>query len=387
MAFTEEQLKAVNFDLKKDSIVNAGAGSGKTTSMVGRVSKLIREGENPSSIFVSTFTKSASLEMIGRLNKSVGKVKASRVRIGTTHSLFYKLLKECHMHSNRPKNFKILMDGKKYMFFLDLLKRNEWHCKAPHTYMGNISLLKNQNVSAIEYAQHLAENPMYKGQTPKNTSALAICQGYLAYDEYVRKNNLIDFDDMLFRSYRDMSDPKHEAFLKSIRKAIKHIIIDEAQDLNLIQYNLIELISGSNRNIMLIGDDFQAIYGWRGSELNYLFDFIKRKNPEIINITRNYRCPPAVVNASNALISRNLNQISKVLVPNKEMNHAPEVLFSVDPEEEAQVVIDKLNEVFSLGYEFGDVAILYRTNAQSRPFVDMFESYEIPYNISSDITF
>lgn len=387
MAFNDEQKVAVLYKARKDSIVNAGAGAGKTTSMVGRISKLIRDGVNPSSIFVSTFTKASAIDMTKRLEKSTGKTEAKRVMIGTTHSLFFTLLKNSRKYAGKNSKFNILMDFKKYKFFLDLMKSKDLHCKSPLTYMSHISLLKNENISAMEYSLRISADPMYTKQTPKDNSQVAIAFAYLAYDEHTRKNNLVDFDDMLFLAYRELSNPKNAKYLATVRKTIEYIMIDEAQDLNGIQYQLVELIAGDNKNIMLILDDFQAIYGWRGSSISRLFDFIKRRNPEIINITTNYRCPPSVVEASNKLIKYNTRQIDKKLVAFKTTENQPIVMISDDPENEADNIIDKLEELMHDGYSYSDICILYRTNAQSRALVDRFFKFEIPYDVKSEFSF
>lgn len=387
MSFNEEQKVAVSFKSNTDSIVNAGAGSGKSTSMIGRITKLIKEGTNPSSLFISTFTKSAAVEMTKRLAKSVGKEKADRVMIGTTHSLFYRLLKNCKKYRGENSNFTILMEYKKVRFFIDLIKNNELFAKSPNTYITHISLLKNKDIDALAYSNEINQNSKFKGKTPKNCSEVAIAYGYLAYENHLRKNHYVDFDDMLFLTHRELKKDKNAKYLGILRDTIRYIMIDEAQDLNYLQYKLIELISGDNKNIMLILDDFQAIYGWRGSSINLMFDFMEQRKPQIINITRNYRCPPSVVESSNKLIKFNNKQIDKALVAEKDSDHKPVVIISDDPENEADNVINHIEGVLMDGYEFSDICILYRTNAQSRALVDRFIINEIPHTVKSDFSF
>jgi len=387
MSFNDEQKVAVSFKSNIDSIVNAGAGAGKSTSMIGRITRLIKEGVNPSSLFISTFTKSAAVEMTNRLAKSVGKEKASRVMIGTTHSLFYKILKNCKKYRGENANFTILMEYKKIRFFIDLIKNNDLFAKSPHTYITNISFLKNKDVDAISYSNEINQDARFKNKTPKTCSEVAIAFGYMAYENYLRKNNYVDFDDMLFLTYRELKKDKNSKYLNILRDTIRYIMIDEAQDLNYLQYKLIELISGDNKNIMLILDDFQAIYGWRGSSINLLFDFMEQRKPQIINITRNYRCPPSVVESSNKLIKFNKKQIDKALVAEKSSDHQPVIIISEDPENEADNVINHIENVLMDGYEFSDICILYRTNAQSRALVDRFIMNEIPHTVKSEFSF
>ena len=387
MSFNDEQKVAVSFKSNIDSIVNAGAGAGKSTSMIGRITRLIKEGVNPSSLFISTFTKSAAVEMTNRLAKSVGKEKASRVMIGTTHSLFYKILKNCKKYRGENANFTILMEYKKIRFFIDLIKSNDLFAKSPHTYITNISFLKNKDIDAISYSNEINQDTRFKNKTPKTCSEVAIAFGYMAYENYLRKNNYVDFDDMLFLTYRELKKDKNAKYLNILRDTIRYIMIDEAQDLNYLQYKLIELISGDNKNIMLILDDFQAIYGWRGSSINLLFDFMEQRKPQIINITRNYRCPPSVVESSNKLIKFNKKQIDKALVAEKSSDHNPVIIISEDPENEADNVINHIENVLMDGYEFSDICILYRTNAQSRALVDRFIMNEIPHTVKSEFSF
>jgi DNA helicase-2/ATP-dependent DNA helicase PcrA len=279
------------------------------------------------------------------------------------------------------------MEYKKIRFFIDLIKNNDLFAKSPHTYITNISFLKNKDVDAISYSNEINQDARFKNKTPKTCSEVAIAFGYMAYENYLRKNNYVDFDDMLFLTYRELKKDKNAKYLNILRDTIRHIMIDEAQDLNYLQYKLIELISGDNKNIMLILDDFQAIYGWRGSSINLLFDFMEQRKPQIINITRNYRCPPSVVESSNKLIKFNKKQIDKALVAEKSSDHQPVIIISEDPENEADNVINHIENVLMDGYEFSDICILYRTNAQSRALVDRFIMNEIPHTVKSEFSF
>jgi DNA helicase II / ATP-dependent DNA helicase PcrA len=384
--FNDEQLVAVKYRDKKNCIVNAGPGSGKTTSMVGRIVSLLEEGVNPRKLFISTFTKDAAETMTKRVSRLVDKSVAKQIRIGTTHSLFYRILRDLREYNGLRQPLKIITGGRQYGFFLDLIKEHDLNCKAPMYYTENISALKNRNIDAVKNLMTLQQEPTLKRSTYKDNNKLAVGFAYIEYEKFKKKEKLVDFDDMLCLTLEMLKNPDNEEFLVKLRKSIDYIMVDEAQDLNSTQYELVELISNGT-NLMLILDDFQAIYGWRGSHISLLFQFIEKYKPNIINVTTNHRSPKEHVRCANALISHNTKQISKSLKPYDDRSCKPQVIHSIDIEDEAQVVFEKIEYLLEAGYKFSDICILYRTNAQSRALMDIFESYEIPVEVSGGYSF
>lgn len=385
MQLNAEQEKVVGFKGGTNCIVNAGPGSGKTRCVTIYVGRLLKEGVSPTSLFVCTFTKDAANEMTERIMKDSGPI-AKRLRIGTTHSLFFKILKDIREFQGVRNKIKILTGGYQFKMFLDFIKEDELNCNAPLYYIERISALKNKNISPTDYMKQLSEDKTLSKATHKNNNTLAVARAYLKYEQRKRKERLVDFDDMLTLTLEELKDPKNEQFVTRLRKSIKQIIVDEAQDLNSTQYELLELIS-NGKNLMLVLDDFQAIYGWRGSHLSLLFNFIEKYKPTIYNVTKNYRSPSEHIHHANSLIKHNTKQISKVCEPATGRNRPPTVMISNDPEHEAEQIFAKIESLVADGVPFNDICILYRTNAQSRALYDLCCMYDIPVRISGGFTF
>ena len=367
------QVKAV---LHGDSplAVIAGAGSGKTRVITHRVAHLIQRGILPSRLFVTTFTNRAADEMKERLVPMIGESRSQRLRIGTFHSLcrtiLIDLLKKQSVH--RFENPRLFKSGTRFFVMQGVFKRADLNEKQTKLALKEISFWKNDGLTVEEV----------------KAKRLPFSDYYEVYENHVHTENLMDFDDMLFRTYFELIKPKNKDFLESVQQRIDHILVDEGQDLNRIQFMLTSLLSGTKRNVTLVGDDYQVLYGFRGASVHHFLQFLKDFNPEVVKLEQNYRSTNTIVGLGNRLIDHNKIQIKKTLFTENEVGDPPEVIVGYDADDEAEQVFDKIeNLVVNCGYELSDICILYRTNAQSRAIVDVLVKNSIPHKVHSRFGF
>ncbi|MFC2695927.1 MAG: ATP-dependent helicase [Candidatus Absconditicoccaceae bacterium] len=407
----EEQTLAA-LHTKTSSLIIAGAGSGKTRVLTYKIAYLIRGLQLPvQRILAVTFTNKAANEMKERLiklgdeilsqNFDQGKQQekadsdnlsdflsemqnSSKIQkglearelkwIGTFHSIFLKILKEDIEALGRKftKNFGILDSDDSSKIIRDLLKRFALSDTfKPQEVKGFISTQKNNGNTAELFLKHTNGN--YEASMGKL---------YQEYEKELEKANSLDFDDLLLLPY--LLFKQDEKILKKWQNAFDYILVDEAQDTNWIQFELMKLISGTGANITLIGDDFQSIYGWRGALMENFLN-VKQYRPDIqmFKLQTNYRSKPHIVNAGNAVIKQNKNQYEKNIVAHREGNDKITIFnHNTDIDEAANTVelIKQMKAKEKLKSR-GQVAILYRTNAQSGNFETMFIQEGIPYKI------
>ena len=407
----EEQTLAA-LHTKTSSLIIAGAGSWKTRVLTYKIAYLIRGLQLPvQRILAVTFTNKAANEMKERLIKlgdeilsqnfdqgnpqekadsddlsdflsemqSSAKIqKGLEARelkwIGTFHSIFLKILKEDIEALGRKftKNFWILDSDDSSKIIRDLLKRfvlNDTF--KPQEVKGFISTQKNNGNTAELFLKHANGN--YEASMGKL---------YQEYEKELEKANSLDFDDLLLLPY--LLFKQDEKILKKWQNTFDYILVDEAQDTNWIQFELMKLMSGTGANITLIGDDFQSIYGWRGALMENFLN-VKQYRPDIqmFKLQTNYRSKPHIVNAGNAVIKQNKNQYEKNIVAHREGNDKITIFnHNTDIDEAANTVelIKQMKAKEKLKSR-GQVAILYRTNAQSGNFETMFIQEGIPYKI------
>jgi len=407
----EEQTLAA-LHTKTSSLIIAGAGSWKTRVLTYKIAYLIRGLQLPvQRILAVTFTNKAANEMKERLiklgdeilsqNFDQGKQQekadsddlsdflsemqsSSKIQkglearelkwIGTFHSIFLKILKEDIEALGRKftKNFWILDSDDSSKIIRDLLKRFALNDTfKPQEVKGFISTQKNNGNTAELFLKHVNGN--YEASMGKL---------YQEYEKELEKANSLDFDDLLLLPY--LLFKQDEKILKKWQNAFDYILVDEAQDTNWIQFELMKLMSGTGANITLIGDDFQSIYGWRGALMENFLN-VKQYRPDIqmFKLQTNYRSKPHIVNAGNAVIKQNKNQYEKNIVAHREGNDKITIFnHNTDIDEAANTVelIKQMKAKEKLKSR-GQVAILYRTNAQSGNFETMFIQEGIPYKI------
>jgi len=392
----KQQRKAVTFG-DKPLMVIAGAGSGKTSVLTHRVAHLLERGYLPSKLMVTTFTKKASEEMIERLEPLIGETKADRLKIGTFHSLCFRFWKDLRESNGRHTHPKLIMGGGRWMTMVKIINKyaynkydNRFATKDIKLLLNKISYWKNECKRVRDLEKHVKEFniEMYDSDPKTNshwkfTREGTYIQAYKDYQKAIRSQKRVDFDDMLFRTYFELKNPKNKKFLGRLRKRIHHILVDEAQDLNKVQFLLVKLLAGKNLRITMVGDDYQVLYGFRGAKVTEIIEFGKYYNATTIKLEQNYRSTPEIVECGNKLIKHNTTQIWKNLFTENEPIMKPYVMMSTNVEEEAQAVMQKIEQMILEGYNLGDIAILYRTNAQSRAIVDTFIVNHIPHKVYS----
>ena len=366
----EQQKKAV---LKKDGplLVIAGAGSGKTKVLTTKVAYLIEQGVSPYNILAITFTNKAAKEMKERIENLVG---FNQIQVSTFHSFGLKLIRENYELLGYNKNFTIVDSDDSASIIKKILKELNIQ-EDVKTIKNVISNNKNELITPFEYEKYV--------QTDFDNIVLKV---YERYEKKLKLNNCIDFDDLLllpillFRKYPEV--------LKKYQEKYKYILIDEYQDTNEAQYTLAKMISAKYKNVCVVGDDSQSIYSWRGSNYKNILNFEKDyPNCEVILLEQNYRSTKKIIESSNTLIKNNLTRKDKNLWTLNDDGEDITYHQAEDEIDEAKYVVDNINKLICSGEKLGDIAVLYRVNAQSRNFEKEFLLANIPYKIVGSFYF
>ncbi|WP_297419673.1 ATP-dependent helicase [Clostridium sp.] len=363
--------------LHKDGVcmVIASAGSGKTKVLTHRIANLIKnESISPYNILSVTFTKKAGEEMKERLFKLVGQ-DANNVTMGTFHAICFRILKEQNYLNN---NIQIIKEWQQTKFIEDVIKNNSlnilWDVKQC---LNFISWQKN---NLITYEDELEID---------NDFMFLYDQLKILYKEYELlkiKNNLIDFDDMLIKCYAMLKE--NPTIQNYYINKFQYVLVDEFQDTNKAQYEIIKLIVEGVKNLFVVGDDAQSIYGFRSADINIMINFEKQwSNVHKIILDTNYRSTQDIVDISNKLIKHNKKQLDKTCKANQKYFKPIEFNCYIDEDDEGENISQKIKELNNNGYKYEDIAILYRCNAQSRAIEDGLIKQKIPYIILSGTNF
>ncbi len=357
-------------------LILAGAGSGKTKTLTHRIANLILHGIRPGEILAVTFTNKAAREMKDRVEKLVPGVNLPYM--GTFHSICVRLLRIEHDAADLPRDFLIYdADDQTSLIrrIIKDLKLADNKALKPKSIQSIISNEKNKGVSASDYAA--------KALYPNQEKIAAVFKNYEAEK---KKAGALDFDDLLLKTL--------ELFLNNpeIRQKwqirFKHILIDEYQDTNDVQYRLVRLLVSSDRNICVVGDDWQSIYSWRGADFTNILNF-ERDFPgaKVIKLEQNYRSTGAILSVSQKVISKNKTRTDKVLYTEAGDGEPVEIESLSDEMAEARFVALKILQLLKTYHNYSDFAILYRTNAQSLSFEKAFIDFKIPYKIVGGVRF
>lgn len=398
----DTQKEAVTYKTSPLMVI-AGAGSGKTLVLTYRVAYLIKKGIKPSNLFITTFTNKASEEMIERLKLLVGEKKANRLVIGTFHSLCFKMYKDLLDYTNEVWDYiKILKGGARFMTMVSIVNKykvsSDFHklaIKDIKYLLNRISTYKNNGCTVDQLFNSLSDKDkdILENNSPsdkKFEKYSIIITEYLVYkdyEDYLKEKGMIDFDDMLLKTYVILSDKKNRPILENIRSKISHILVDEAQDLNIIQHKLINILSGEKKGLTIVLDDWQSIYRFRNVHVESVFEFKDKFNAHVIKLEQNYRSTKNIVNTSNKLIKYNTVQIDKTLFTNNEEGEKVNFNIFPDADSEAKFILDEINNLTNDGVKLNDIAIIYRTNAQSRPIVDELILNDINHIVYSNESF
>jgi DNA helicase-2/ATP-dependent DNA helicase PcrA len=366
-------------------MIVAGAGSGKTKVLTTRIAHLMAHcGIDAFNILALTFTNKAAREMKERVEKILGNNESRNLYIGTFHSVFARILRTEAPKLGYPNNFTIYdTDDAKSVVktVVNELSLDDKHYK-PNTVYNRISSAKNALVGPAEYA-----TDYYIQQEDMRSNRPAIAQIYDAYSKRCFKNGAMDFDDLLLKMY-DLLKNFPDALSKYQHK-FKFILIDEYQDTNPAQYEIIKLLGAMHENICVVGDDAQSIYSFRGATIQNILQFQKDYDDvKVIKLEQNYRSTQSILNVANEVIKNNKGQIPKSLWTDNAEGEKIRLVRTMTDNEEGKFVADSIQELkLRNHYSNKDVAILYRTNAQSRSFEESLRRMGIAYTMYGGISF
>ncbi len=366
------------------SLVIAGAGSGKTRVLTYKIAYLIQLGLDPRNILALTFTNKAANEMKTRIGDLIGMEYAHYVNMGTFHSVFSRILRVEAEHIGFDSHFTIYDENDSRSLIKTIVKEMMLDEKMykPSTVHSRISMAKNTLISAQQYANdaEIYERDRYSRMTE-------IGKIYMAYQERCRRANAMDFDDLLVMTYQLFK--QHEDIRRKWVERFKYILVDEYQDTNKVQQMIVDLLASENKRICVVGDDAQSIYSFRGANIDNILNFTKiYPEAKLFKLEQNYRSTQRIVEAANSLIRHNQRQIRKEVFSENALGDSLLVKPAYSDKEEASIVCRDIKKYMRQhGGNYSDFAILYRTNAQSRPFEDEFLRQSIPYRIYGGLSF
>lgn len=366
-------------------MVLAGAGSGKTRVLTYRIAYMLAVNNiSPYRILALTFTNKAAAEMRERIINLVGGDLAKAVTMGTFHSVFYRILRVEAEKIGFSSNITIYDTDDSKSLIKSIIKEMGLDPKqyTPGFVLSRISMAKASLLSAQEYA----DNPEIQANDRMSNKPM-ISQIFAKYNDRLHKANAMDFDDLLYFMNVLLRDSPEALF--KYQNRFNYILIDEYQDTNFAQYLIIKRLSALNRNICVVGDDAQSIYGFRGADIQNILNF-KRDYPgtRIFKLEQNYRSTQNIVNAANAVIKHNKDRMPKDVWTDNAEGAKIEVIRASSDQEEAQEIADKIFELQMRDHvENRQFAILYRTNTQSRSLEEAMVKRHIPYKIFGSISF
>ncbi|HPC57032.1 MAG TPA: 3'-5' exonuclease [Caldisericia bacterium] len=371
---SENQKKAV-LHIEGPLLVFAGAGSGKTKTLTYRVAYLIEELKvKPDNILAVTFTNKASEEMKERIKNLLNK-DINLFWIGTFHSMCSRILRKEIVYLGYNKNFTILDEDDSLKIIDEAIKNLDFqknYFQSREIY-NKISYIKSRGLFVEDYI-------------PKDGCDEALKKIFLKYEEIKKKGNLVDFDDLINFVTKILN--QNDIISRFYSEKFKFILVDEYQDINPAQHKLLKALTKYNKNIFVVGDDDQSIYKFRGSSselmLSFKDDFEK---VEVVYLSENYRSTETIVNASKFLIKNNKTREEKPLYAIKSGGDKIKLYRAINEIDEARFVIKKIIELKETGIDFSQIAILYRTNAQSRTFEEAAILFSIPYRLVGGIKF
>lgn len=360
-------------------LILSGAGSGKTRVITHRIAYLIQHHRvSPFRILAVTFTNKAANEMKERLDKLLGEGMSRNLWVATFHSTCARILRKDIEHLDGfTRNFTIFDKGEQVTIVKDILRQfnlddKQYH---PRTIHDLVSKAKNKFIKPSAYAS-----------TAEGFYEKIVAQVYPMYQDTLRKNNALDFDDLLnftiqlFNNYPDV--------LEYYQKKFEYVLVDEYQDTNHCQYELVRFLSGEKKNVCVVGDDDQSIYGFRGADIHNILNFENHyPNTYVLRLEQNYRSTKNILEAAWSVVQNNKARKEKKLWTNKEQGELITCYEAMDERDEAGYVGTRIEDWNSEGVEYKDFAIFYRTNAQSRIFEEALRSANIPYQIVGGLGF
>lgn len=379
----ESQWSAVR-ECEHPLLVIAGAGSGKTRVLTYKIAYLLERGYAPWEVLALTFTNKAAKEMNERISSIVGVGKSRGLWSGTFHSIFARILRAESQFIGFESNFTIYDSSDARSLIKSIIKELKLDDKTykPSKVQGRISDAKNRLMLPQVYA---ADTHMTSRDTRDNMPD--VHRIYTEYFKRCRTSRAMDFDDLLL--YTFLLFDKAEEVRKKYAQRFRYILVDEYQDTNYAQHAIVNLLTKDNHHICVVGDDAQSIYSFRGANIDNILQF-NRQYPEAITLKleRNYRSTQNIVDAANSIIRHNKEQIEKTVFSENEKGDKILLMPSSSDKEEASKVIGHISRLHrSEDVALSEIAILYRTNAQSRSFEDALREKNIPYRIYGGLSF
>ena len=352
-------------------LIIAGAGSGKTRTMTYRIAYLLSKGVPAASIMALTFTNKAAKEMLSRVDKLTGG-SAADAWIGTFHSICVRILRRDIEKIGYQRSFVIYDDDDQMRVLKDIFKRMDIDDKLlPYREVKSIiSDAKNRLLSADEWF----------AQSHKDFRSQKIHDIFRAYDIALKNANALDFDDLISKTLQLLVD--HPPVLSYYQSRFSHVHVDEYQDTNYAQYSLVRLLTQESRNLCVVGDDDQSIYGWRGADIRNILEFQKDfPNAKVIKLEQNYRSSSNILEAANAVIANNKGRMDKALWTDLGEGEKIKFCHAGDEHEESAWVCERIRVLHQKGLPYAQIAVLYRMHAQSRVPEEMLMRAGIPYRI------
>lgn len=361
---------------RSNLLVLAGAGSGKTRVLVHRIAWLLSvEQCSPYSVMAVTFTNKAAAEMRHRIEQLIGTSQAG-MWVGTFHSLAHRLLRAHHLDAGLPQDFQILDSEDQHRLLKRIIKslsldEKQWPARQAMWYINGKKDdgLRPQHIETYN-------NPIEK-------TWLSI---YRAYQEACDRAGLVDFAELLLRAYELWANKPQ--ILQHYQARFSNILVDEFQDTNSIQYAWIKILAGDSASVMIVGDDDQSIYGWRGAQIENIQRFLRDFNgAQTIRLEQNYRSTGNILKAANALIAHNEDRLGKELWTEDALGEPISVYCAFNELDEARFVVNRIKQYAEDGGRLTDCAILYRSNAQSRVLEEALIQANQPYRIYGGMRF
>ncbi len=366
------------------SLVIAGAGSGKTRVLTYKIAWLMEQGMAPEHILALTFTNKAAKEMQERIALQVGAEKASRLWMGTFHSIFYRILRYEHELLGLSSNFTIYDQTDSKALIKTIVREMGLDEKVykPGSVAGRISAAKNRLVMPEQYMA--SANTMNADRAAKVPATGEI---YRRYAQRCRQAEAMDFDDLLLHTWLLFRD--HPEVCRKYEERFQFVLVDEYQDTNYAQDQIVWQLTQHRQRVAVVGDDAQSIYSFRGANINNILRFRERYNgAKLFKLEQNYRSTQTIVNAASKLIAHNKGQIPKEVYSKKDVGDPIELMRCYSDIDEAGSVMKRIKELHNRkGFSFADIAILYRTNAQSRSFEEVLRKNAVPYRIYGGVSF
>ncbi len=358
-------------------LILAGAGSGKTTVLTRRISYLIESvGISPFSILAVTFTNKAAHEMRNRIESLLG-LSLNQMWVGTFHGLAHRLLRTHWYEAKLPQSFQILDADDQYRIIRRIqrglnLEEAKWPPKQTQWFINRQKEQGQRSKNNIDHDDN------YFSETLNRV--------YRVYEETCQRSGLVDFAELLLRSLELLRH--NDDIRQHYQQRFKHILVDEFQDTNNLQYDWIKTLVGNQTFVMAVGDDDQSIYSWRGANINNIHRFTKDyHNAETIRLEQNYRSPQNVLDAANAVIANNNNRLGKKLWSDRANGEPIRLYTAFNDRDETHYIVSVIEQWLDSGRKPSEVAVLYRSNAQSRILEERLIDRKIPYRIYGGLKF